>query len=261
MKNNMAERKGQNRSPFFQSGWNGAIVRIVAVSIVFHALVFLGFVLADNIRFEREPEPVKVFELVQVRPAEKVRAQSAPRPKPKPQEPKPEAKKEVPKPKPKPEVKKELPPEPKIAKEEPKPEPEPVPEEKAPEEPEPAEESMDLPDDMDLPEGIAEESGLNPVGYVDMDPLMQVYLERLKQLIMQNFNPPSGLHVAKSTKTSVQFTVDRNGNITDISLKRSSGNKTWDHLSVRAIRVSKLPELPPNYRAPALSLNFNFTPN
>lgn len=259
----MAERNGKKRSPFFQSGWNGAIVRIVAVSIVFHALVVVGFVLANRIRFERESEPVKIFELVQVRTAEKVRAQSAPRPKPKPPEPAPETKKDAPKPKPKPapEVKRELPPEPKIAKEEPKPEPAPVPEENVPEEPSPAEDPMDLPDDMDLPEGIAEESGLNPVGYVDMDPLMQFYLERLKQLIMRNFNPPSGLHVAKSTKTSVQFTVDRNGNITDISLKRSSGNKTWDHLSVRAIRVSKLPELPPNYRAPALSLNFNFTPN
>ena len=259
----MAERNGKKRYAFFQSGWNGAIVRIVAVSIVFHALVVVGFVLANRIRFERESEPVKIFELVQVRTAEKVRAQSAPRPKPKPPEPAPETKKDAPKPKPKPapEVKRELPPEPKIAKEEPKPEPAPVPEENVPEEPSPAEDPMDLPDDMDLPEGIAEESGLNPVGYVDMDPLMQFYLERLKQLIMRNFNPPSGLHVAKSTKTSVQFTVDRNGNITDISLKRSSGNKTWDHLSVRAIRVSKLPELPPNYRAPALSLNFNFTPN
>ena len=132
-----------------------------------------------------------------------------------------------------------------------------------PEEPqeEPVEETMDLPEDMDLPDEIAEESGLNPVGYVDMDPLMQVYLERLKQIIMQHFNPPSGLNVTKSTKTSVQFTVDRFGNITDISLRRSSGNKTWDNLSVRAIKISKLPELPPNYRAPALSLNFNFTPN
>ena len=117
------------------------------------------------------------------------------------------------------------------------------------------------PDDMDLPEEIAEESGLNPVGYVDMDPLMQVYLERLKKIIMQNFNPPSGLNVSKSTKTSVQFTVDRFGAITNVSLKRSSGNKTWDHLSMRAVQISKLPELPPNYRAPALSLKFNFTPN
>ncbi len=251
----MASREKQDRSPFFRNGWDGAVVKIVVVSLVFHALLLLGFVAANCIRLEREPEPVKVFELVQVKQTKKVAPRQVRKAAPKPPEEKRESKKEEPKPKPKPEVKKELPPEPKVAKEEkPAPEPEPVSEE-------PAEESMDLPDDMDLPEGIAEESGLNPVGYVDMDPLMQVYLERLKQIIMQNFNPPSGLHVAKSTKTSVQFTVDRFGSITDISLKRSSGNKTWDHLSMRAIRVSKLPELPSNYRAPALSLNFNFTPN
>lgn len=255
----MASREKQ-KSPFFQSGWNGAIARIVVVSLVFHALILLGFVAANSIRFDKEPEPVKVFELVQVSQAKKPAPRQVQKsPPPKPPEEKREPRKEEPKPKPKPEVKKELPPEPKVAKEEkPAPEPEPVPEE-VPEET--VEESMDLPDDMDLPESIAEESGLNPVGYVDMDPLMQVYLERLKQIIMQNFNPPSGLNVAKSTKTSVQFTVDRFGSITDISLKRSSGNKTWDHLSMRAIRISKLPELPPNYRAPALSLNFNFTPN
>ncbi len=255
----MANREKQDRSPFFRNGWDGAIGKIVVVSLVFHAILLLGFVAANSIRFEREPEPVKVFELVQVSQTRKVAPRQVRKPAPKPPEEKKEPRKEEPRPKPKPEPKSELPPEPKIAKEEkPAPEPEPVSEEVSEE---PAEESMDLPDDMDLPEGIAEESGLNPVGYVDMDPLMQVYLERLKQIIMQNFNPPSGLHVAKSTKTSVQFTVDRFGSITDISLKRSSGNKTWDHLSMRAVRISKLPELPSNYRAPALSLNFNFTPN
>ena len=37
---------------------------------------------------------------------------------------------------------------------------------------------MNLPDDMDLPEEIAEESGLNPVGYVDMDPLFAEFMKR-----------------------------------------------------------------------------------
>lgn len=251
----MANRNRQDGSPFFRGGWNGKLPLLIAVSVVFHALVLVGIVVLNEIDFTREPEPVKVFELVQVQAPQKVVRKTQPKPekpKPAPEKPKPEEKREQPKPKP--EVKRELPPEPKIAKDEPKPEPV--------QDPEPAsDEPMDLPDDMDLPEEIAEASGLNPVGQVDMDPLMQVYLERLKQIIMQHFNPPSGLNVSKSTKTSVQFTVDRFGNITDISLKRSSGNKTWDHLSVRAIQVSKLPELPPNYRAPALSLNFNFTPN
>lgn len=257
----MANRNRQDNSPFFRGGWNGKLPLLIVVSLAFHILILVGIVVLNKINFTHEPEPVKVFELVQVQAPQKVVRKARPKPalpKPEPEKSKQEPKREPPKPKP--EVKRELPPEPKIAKEEPKPtpEPEPVPETVA--EPEP-EETMDLPDDMDLPEEIAEASGLNPVGQVDMDPLMQVYLERLKQIIMQHFNPPSGLNVSKSTKTSVQFTVDRFGNITDISLKRSSGNKTWDHLSVRAIQVSKLPELPPNYRAPALSLNFNFTPN
>ena len=113
---------------------------------------------------------------------------------------------------------------------------------------------------MDLPTAV-EAPSLNPVGSVDMDPLMQVYLERLKQIIMGNFNPPNGLNVPRDAKTTVQFTVDRFGGISAVVLKRSSGNKTWDHLSVRAIQISKVPELPPNYRAPSLVLNFNFTPN
>ena len=257
----MAEKKKQDMSPFFQSGWCGKLPKIVVVSLCFHLLILGAVVVLNKLNFEREPEPVKIFELVQVQQPHKVAPPKA-QPKKQPPKPQPEPPKEVKKeqPKPKPEVKKELSPEPKIAKEEPKPEPEPQPEPEPPKE-EPVEETMDLPDDMDLPDEIAEASGLNPVGYVDMDPLMQVYLERLKQIIMQHFNPPSGLNVSRSTKTSVQFTVDRFGNITNISLKRSSGNKTWDHLSMRAVKISKLPELPPNYRAPALSLNFNFTPN
>ena len=145
----------------------------------------------------------------------------------------------------------EKPPEPEPV-EEPQPEPEPEPE------PEP-QDDFEV-DDLDLPTAV-EAPSLNPVGSVDMDPLMQVYLERLKQIIMSNFNPPSNLNVRRDVKTTVQFTVDRFGGITAITLKRSSGNKTWDHLSVRAVQISKVPELPPNFRAPSLVLHFNFTPN
>ena len=108
---------------------------------------------------------------------------------------------------------------------------------------------------------VLQASSLNPVGFVDMDPLMQVYLERLKQIIMSNFNPPSNLNIPRDAKTTVQFTVDRFGGISAIVLKNSSGDNSWDALSMRAIRISKLPELPPNYRASSLVLHFNFTPN
>ena len=115
-------------------------------------------------------------------------------------------------------------------------------------------------DDLDLPVAV-EAPSLNPVGSVDMDPLMQVYLEQLKKIIMSNFKPPKDLKVGRDAKTTVQFQVDRFGGITAVILKKSSGNKAWDHLSVRAVQISKVPELPPNYRAPSLVLHFNFTPN
>lgn len=231
-------------------------MKIIACAVVFHLLV-IGICIAFHfVNFKHEPEPIPVFEMVQVQQAVQPRPQP---PRPKPPEPKPPEPKPLepkPKPEPKPKVDQQLPPEPKI--EEKPPEPEPVEEPKPEPEPEP-QDDFEV-DDLDLPTAV-EAPSLNPVGSVDMDPLMQVYLERLKQIIMSNFNPPSNLNVRRDVKTTVQFTVDRFGGITAITLKRSSGNKTWDHLSVRAVQISKVPELPPNFRAPSLVLHFNFTPN
>ena len=243
---------------YFSSNDDGMIVKIIACAVVFHLLI-AGICIAFHfVNFKQEPEPIPVFEMVQVN---QVKPRPQP-PKPKPVEPKPEPKPQEPKPRPepKPKVDKQLPPEPKV--DEKPPEPEPVEEPQPEPEPEPEPEPQDdfEVDDLDLPTAV-EAPSLNPVGSVDMDPLMQVYLERLKQIIMSNFNPPSNLNVRRDVKTTVQFTVDRFGGITAITLKRSSGNKTWDHLSVRAVQISKVPELPPNFRAPSLVLHFNFTPN
>ncbi len=102
---------------------------------------------------------------------------------------------------------------------------------------------------------------LKAVNPIDMDPLMQVFLERAKAKIMSNFNPPNGLSIPQDAKTTVQFSVMRSGEITGVLLKRSSSNSTWDHLSMRAVKISKLPELPPTYSGSSLVLQFNFTPN
>ncbi|MBR6453811.1 MAG: TonB C-terminal domain-containing protein [Fibrobacter sp.] len=115
-------------------------------------------------------------------------------------------------------------------------------------------------DDLDLQKSF-ELPSLRTVNPIDMDPLMQVFLERAKAKIMSNFNPPNGLSIPRDAKTTVQFSVERSGQITSVLLKRSSSNTTWDHLSVRAVKISKLPELPPTYRGSSLVLQFNFTPN
>lgn len=241
-------RQYKENIQYFSSKADGAVLKIICCAAIFHFVVVAVCIAIHYVDVKHEPEKIPVFEMVQVQPTPKP-------PAPRTQPPPPKPKQEPPKPK----VNKELPPEIKPEPEqkpeevhEPTPEPEPEPE------PEPVD---DFPvDDMDLPTAV-EAPSLNPVGSVDMDPLMQVYLERLKQIIMGNFNPPGGLHVPRDAKTTVQFTVDRFGGISAVVLKKSSGNKTWDHLSVRAIQISKVPELPPNYRAPSLVLHFNFTPN
>ena len=113
---------------------------------------------------------------------------------------------------------------------------------------------------MEIPESL-EKSSLNPVGSVMMDPVLQAFLERLKQLVMANFNPPNGLQIARNAKTTIQFSVSSSGQIADVVLKNSSGNKTWDALSVRAVQITKSPALPPTYQGEILLLQFNFTPN
>jgi len=241
--------KEEERIKYFSSDVDSTLVKIIVVAVVFHFLVVAFFIGLHYVNLKPEPEQIPVFEMVQV-------AQPKP-PAPKPVQPKPPE----PKPKtepPKPKVNKELPPE---IKPEPEEKPEEVHEDVLPEpEPEPEpQEDFDV-DDLDLPRAV-EASSLNPVGSVDMDPLMQVYLEQLKKIIMSNFKPPKDLKVGRDAKTTVQFQVDRFGGITAVILKRSSGNKAWDHLSVRAVQISKVPELPPNYRAPSLVLHFNFTPN
>lgn len=247
-------KENKENIQYFSTRDDGTILKIAICAAIFHMVVVAICVAIHYVDFQQEPEKIPVFEMVQVKPPT-----PQPPPPPKTQPPPPPKPVEPPKPK----VNEELPPEIKPEPENPpepvtEPEPEPAPES----EPEQPAEPVDdfAVDDMDLPTAV-EAPSLNPVGSVDMDPLMQVYLERLKQIIMGNFNPPGGLNVARDAKTTVQFTVDRFGGISAIILKRSSGNKTWDHLSVRAVQISKAPELPPNYRAPNLVLHFNFTPN
>ena len=226
---------------------------------------------------EPEPKPTPKVEKSVEKPVEKV------------EEP-PEPPKEVPEEQntpeePEPVPEKELAPE--APKSEPLPEATPKPEEVKPEEkPKPEEKKVEKPakkpvekkkseqkpakkakedDDFDIGDLNLKKSfelpSLKAVNPIDMDPLMQVFLERAKAKIMSNFNPPNGLSIPQDAKTTVQFSVMRSGEITGVLLKRSSSNSTWDHLSMRAVKISRLPELPPTYSGSSLVLQFNFTPN
>ena len=234
---------------------------IIAVSLLFHFTVLAALLIAIWLRPAKEnPPQIPFFEMVNVAPPPPPPAPSKPLPQPVPKpvaEPAP--KPDIPLPKPEPISK----PEP-IPKPERKPEPKPVPA-ASPAEPAPTpasvpSPSMDMP--MDMPSDIKSKDmdmpALRTLGNVMMDPQLQAYLDRLVRLLHQNFNPPAGTEISKGTKSSVQFQIARNGEISVVVLRSSSGNTIWDRLAVRAVQITKPPPLPPSFTAENLPLIFDF---
>ena len=231
---------------------------IMAVSLIFHILVIATLITIVLLKPATEPPPpIPFFEMVNVAPPP-----PAPAPRPTPvQEPAPTPE-PIPTPIPEPVLKPEVKPEPKIEPK-PTPTPQPVPPTPVPvaPTPEPVAPSMDMPT-MDMPTDIKSRDmdmpALRTVGDIIMDPQLQAYLNTLVRLLYQNFNPPSGTEIIKGTKSSVQFQIARNGEISDVILRSSSGNSIWDRLATRAVQLTKPPPLPPSYTAENLPLIFDF---
>jgi protein TonB len=233
---------------------------VIAASFVFHAILVIAFILIAWLGPAKEPPPpIPFFELVNVMPPPPAPPAQAAKPQPSPpkQEPVPETKPEV-----KPELKPEIKPEVKKteAKPETKPRPHSEPEPVTESEPEKESAKMDMP--MDLPKDIKKPEmdmpALRALGNIAMDPQMQAYLAMLLRLIYQNFNPASGTEIAKGTKSSVAFKIERNGEVSEVVLRSSSGNAIWDRLAVRAVQITKPPPLPPSYTGDDLPLIFDF---
>jgi len=224
---------------------------IIVVSLIFHFAVVAALLIAVWLRPAKEiPPPIPFFEMVNVAPPPPAPS----KPVQKPPEPIPEP---VAKPEPVP-IKQDLKPVPKqptpVAKQESKPKQE---TKQAPAEPaKPMDMPMDLPSDikskdMDMP-------ALRTLGNVIMDPQMEAYLKTIMRLIYQNFNPPAGTEISRGTQSSVKFQIGRNGEISEVTLRSSSGNSIWDRLAVRAVQITKPPPLPPSFTAENLPLIFDF---
>jgi len=242
---------------------------IITTSLLFHLTIIIILLAIVFLKPPKEnPPPIPFFEMVNVMPAPAKPAPPTPEPTPEPiAEPIPKPVPEptptpIPEPTPKPAPTPVPEPAPK-----PTPTPTPIPEPIKPEPiPEPAKPapaaaaSMDMP--MDMPSDIKSKDmdmpALRTLGDVMMDPQLQAYLDRLVRLIYQNFNPPSGTEIAKGTKSSVQFQISKNGEITEIFLRSSSGNSIWDRLAMRAVQITKPPPLPPSFTAENLPLIFDF---
>ncbi|MDR2582637.1 MAG: TonB family protein [Fibromonadaceae bacterium] len=227
---------------------------IIAVSLLFHFAVVAALLIAVWLRPAKEkPQPIPFFEMLNV----------APPPPPAPSKPVQKPPEPIPEPvaEPEPVIKPELKPEPKptpVAK----PEPKPKTEQKSEPKPAPAEpaKSMDMP--MDLPSDIKSKDmdmpALTILGDVIMDPQMQAYIATLQRLIYQNFNPPAGTEISRGTKSTIVFQIARNGEISEVILRSSSGNGIWDRLAVRAVQITKPPPLPPSFTAENLLCKFDF---
>jgi periplasmic protein TonB len=81
------------------------------------------------------------------------------------------------------------------------------------------------------------------------------YLGTMVHRIRQNWNSGRGT----TATTTMTFTIQRDGTITDVRLSRSSGNQMLDFLAERALlAVRQLPPLPDAYPHPSLILDLEF---
>lgn len=84
------------------------------------------------------------------------------------------------------------------------------------------------------------------------------YIAQMLQIIQRNWQQRQGAGGA----TVMRFVIDRQGNLSDISVARSSGNFMLDQAANRALLVTTLAPLPREYPNATLTVNlqFNFIP-
>jgi TonB family protein len=81
------------------------------------------------------------------------------------------------------------------------------------------------------------------------------YLVQLNERILSTWDQQAG----SSAAVIVRFTIERDGKITDVGIKKSSGNDALDIAARRAVIIAKqLPPLPAQYPNAALTVNLIF---
>ena len=88
------------------------------------------------------------------------------------------------------------------------------------------------------------------------------YTEAVKRAIsqnwMQNTIDPS-VRAARNAKTTVTFTINRDGSISNIRISQSSGNRSMDDSAQRALlSIDHFPPLPPDYSGRYVDVIFDF---
>jgi periplasmic protein TonB len=88
------------------------------------------------------------------------------------------------------------------------------------------------------------------------------YTEAVKRAIsqnwMQNTIDPS-VRAARNAKTTVTFTINRDGSVSNIRISQSSGNRSMDDSAQRALlSIDHFPPLPPDYSGHYVDVIFDF---
>src|SRR5687767_13170164 len=99
-----------------------------------------------------------------------------------------------------------------------------------------------------------------PAAPESLDPLsarqsLDSYIDRLKQKILRNWNPPKQ---SKQTNTAITFLVSKDGTISDLKVVNSSGQDDTDMQALAAIyKLSPVDPLPP-FSPPSVRVDMSF---
>ncbi len=224
------------------------MVRGLPYSIVIHVITMVIVFVYGSYVSKPVIRPERVFRVrIAQAPAQKTTVPEQP-----PVE-QPEPKIEPPKPQP------ETPPklEPKQLPEKPKDSPKPKAVEKQPEIAKPVEPETKIDDSQPMVTAPAGPS----VSATDQPFEFAWYLEMLKGRISRNWNPRQlGFRESSSRACVVHFQIDRSGNISQVTISRSSGISLFDRESLRAVQAAHgLPPLPGKYTARSLGVSIVFT--
>lgn len=104
--------------------------------------------------------------------------------------------------------------------------------------------------------GVAMETGVT-VG--NTDPALAYYFVLIQDKITGNWTPPK-MNPGTTASVSLFLRILRSGQVRNLAVGSSSGDRLLDDSAVRAVGLSSpLPPLPPLFKAEALSLDLRFT--
>lgn len=87
---------------------------------------------------------------------------------------------------------------------------------------------------------------------------VQAVVRAISQNWMQNTIDPS-VRAARTAKTVVTFTINRDGSFKNIRITQSSGNRSMDDSAIRALQsIDRFPPLPPDYSGSYVDVTFYF---